>query len=207
MLGNQISNQLKPTLTAEFGRTFPLGDTIRLRPFAEFSAGAEDFARLGGDILIGGSVSGGLMVRDVTTGQRYSTTDVDGTGFSFSFGGDVAKVFSSTYLPSDEGYALTDERLRLRAGLSWQGEQQRDLLRPHLAGPRIRRPARGPGRRLAASRAEVLRPEESRGRVRHAVASCSPGPGRRSPGRARPFPRAGASVTVSRGLPEHGAAP
>jgi hypothetical protein len=50
----------------------------------------------------------------------YRATHGGAEGTSFSFGGDVAHVFDSVYLPADQGYSPTDLRLRLRAGLHWQ---------------------------------------------------------------------------------------
>ena len=123
VLDNQIGNQVQPTLTTEFARSYSFGNNVSLRPFAELSAGVETFARVGGDFLFGPVGQSDLYARDVVTGQRYRTIYNGGTGYSFSLGGDIAKVFSSTYLPENEGYELTDARVRLRAGLTWQGEQ------------------------------------------------------------------------------------
>ena len=71
-LGNQISNGLHPTISGEVGRSFAVGSAV-LRPFVEAQAGAETLLRAGADLTVGRFGAGSLMVRDVVTGQRYST--------------------------------------------------------------------------------------------------------------------------------------
>lgn len=120
VLDDQIGNGVHPTLTVESGHTFALSDRATFRPFVEGKAGAETFLRLGADVLVGATAQRDLMLRDVTTGQRYRATHGGAEGTSFAFGGDVARVFNSVYLPADQGYSPTDLRVRLRAGLHWQ---------------------------------------------------------------------------------------
>jgi hypothetical protein len=120
VLGDQIGNGVHPTVTLESGHTFVLSDRARLRPFVEAKAGDETLVRLGADALFGPAAQSSLMLRDVSTGQRYRATIAGIEGTSFAVGGDVAHVFSSIYLPADQGYAPTDLRVRLRAGLHWQ---------------------------------------------------------------------------------------
>lgn len=120
---DQLGNQVHPTLTAEAARTFHLSDRLSVRPFAEMTAGVETLARIGGDVLIGGVGQRDILLRDVVTGQRYRASSDGAQGLSFALGGDVARVFGSAYLPEDQGYALTDARIRLRAGVNWQGDR------------------------------------------------------------------------------------
>jgi hypothetical protein len=120
VLADQIGNGVHPTVTLESGRSFGLSNRATLRPFVEAKAGAETFLRLGADVRVGPAAQQDLMLRDVTTGQRYRATHGGAEGTSFTFGGDVAHVFDSVYLPADQGYSPTDLRLRLRAGLHWQ---------------------------------------------------------------------------------------
>jgi outer membrane protein LpxR len=122
VLGGQIGNSFRPTAQAEFGRELSLGDSVRLRPFVEARAGDESLLRVGADLTIGSFGRGELMVRESITGQRYRAVRDPVPGVSFVVGGDIAKVFSSVYLPGDRGYALSDTRDRLRAGIHWQGE-------------------------------------------------------------------------------------
>src|SRR5690606_21612301 len=117
VLGDQIGNAVHPTVTAEAGHTFHLSDRASLRPFAEASAGVETLVRVGADVLFGPAAQRDLMLRDVTTGQRYRVTRGGYPGVSLGLGGDVAHVFDSAYLPSGQGYSPTDLRVRLRAGL------------------------------------------------------------------------------------------
>jgi hypothetical protein len=120
----QIGNGLHPSLVAEVGRTYQLRDGLTLRPFAGAEAGVESLLRFGGDLVIGKFGQGGLMLRDQVTGQRYSGINGDRVpGLSLVMGGDVSRVFSSIYLPSDEAAVLSDVRSRLRAGVQWQGEK------------------------------------------------------------------------------------
>jgi hypothetical protein len=121
-LSNQIPNGIHPTLSAEIGRSFALG-AAQVRPFVEAQAGIETFLRAGADVTFGQFGSGALLLRDTTTGQRYAGIRGEpATGFSFSFGGDIARVHDSVLLPSG-GPAPTDTRDRLRVGLHWQGEK------------------------------------------------------------------------------------
>lgn len=123
VLGNQIPNGFHPTMTLEAGRSFDLAPNLRFRPFVEVQAGVETLARVGGDLHFGKLGSDELMIRDVTTGHRYRTTKGAYTGFAAVFGADMAHVEHSTYLPSASGFALTDARSRVRAGVHWQGEK------------------------------------------------------------------------------------
>jgi hypothetical protein len=124
VLDAQIGNRLHPGLNAEIGRTYGLGDTFRLRPFAEARLGLESLVRVGGDITIGRFGQGGLLLRDVTTGQRYR--GIEGTrteGLSLTLGGDLAHVFDSALLPSGGAVTAEKDRYCLRAGLQWQGKR------------------------------------------------------------------------------------
>jgi len=124
VLDAQIGSRLHPGLNGEIGRSFALGEGIVARPFAEARLGVESLVRLGGDITIGRFGEGGLMLRDVTTGQRYR--GIEGTrteGFSLTLGGDVAHVLDTALLPSGGTVSAEKDRYRLRAGLHWQGER------------------------------------------------------------------------------------
>ncbi|MFN3972494.1 MAG: lipid A-modifier LpxR family protein [Gemmobacter sp.] len=121
-LGNQIPNRIHPTLSAEVGRSLSLGGA-QLRPFVEAQTGIETYLRAGADVTIGRIGTGALMLRDPTTGQRY--TGIRGRaepGFSLTFGGDVARVTDSALLPAG-GPAPLRTRDRLRLGLHWQGDK------------------------------------------------------------------------------------
>ena len=124
VIDNQIGNGIYPTLEAELGHKFALGDRAELRPFVQAQAGVESFVRVGGDLVIGSLGRDDLMVRDGVTGQRYRA--VEGTrdqSVSFILGGDIARVFDSALLPADGVATLTEDRSRLRAGVHWQGEK------------------------------------------------------------------------------------
>lgn len=121
-LSGQIEDGIHPTAVMEFGRTFSFGESTELRPFVEARAGAETMLRAGADLSIGRVGTGELLVRDPVSGQRYRTIQNAQSGMSFVLGGDIAKVDDSVFLPSADGYVLSDSRKRLRAGLHWQGE-------------------------------------------------------------------------------------
>lgn len=123
VLDTQIENGFHPTGTVEIGQRYQITPTLNVRPFVEVQAGAETLVRVGGDILIGRLGQDELFLRDVATGQRYRVNRGEGTGFAAVFGGDIAYVESSVYLPATSGFALTDNRQRLRAGVHWQGEK------------------------------------------------------------------------------------
>jgi len=119
----QIGNGIYPQVTLEAARPFAFGGTV-LRPYAEAVAGPETLLRLGADVVIGGGISGALMLRDVSTGHLYQgTRRSGGPSMAFVVGGDAAWVHSSLYLPASEGLELTPVRTRLRAGLHWQGRR------------------------------------------------------------------------------------
>ena len=109
--------------TAELGRQIPISTNLTLRPFVEGQIGFETMARAGVDVTLGNLAKDGLMLRDVTTGQRYSAVQGPlGKGLSLTFGGDVARVASSVLLPKGGAVTASPTRARLRAGLNWQGE-------------------------------------------------------------------------------------
>ncbi len=122
VLSQQIQNQFWPTIVGEVGQSFSIGGVSRIRPFAELRAGDESLVRVGADFTFGTFGSGELMSRESITGQRYRIVRDPSPGFSFIVGADTAKVFDSVYMPSSRGFALTDTRDRVRAGLHWQGE-------------------------------------------------------------------------------------
>ncbi|MBS8225813.1 lipid A-modifier LpxR family protein [Vannielia litorea] len=122
ILGDQLPNNTYVSANAELSRELNLG-SARLRPFLEVQAGTESYARIGADLTFGTYGKGALMARDITTGHLYQVIrSRQDEGFSFLLGGDVAQVYSSVYLPEDDGYVLEDTRTRLRAGVNWQGE-------------------------------------------------------------------------------------
>ncbi|SLN45017.1 hypothetical protein PSA7680_02286 [Pseudoruegeria aquimaris] len=76
--------------------------------------------RAGFDYIFGTVGRNELLLRDVSSGQLYRGTRDYEPGTSFVLGADVAKVFSSIYLPEEDGLELTDFRTRARAGFHWQ---------------------------------------------------------------------------------------
>lgn len=124
VLDDQIGNAVYPTLVGEMGRSFALGELGEARPFIEVRAGVESLVRVGGDITLGRFGRDDLMLRDVTTGQRYRAVEGDrDQGFSLTLGGDVAHVFDSALLPAGGAVTMSEDRVRLRAGLHWQGKK------------------------------------------------------------------------------------
>lgn len=123
MLANQIGNTVRPTAVAEVARSYDLSERTTLRPFVEARAGDETLLRVGADLMIGPAGRGELLVRDPVSGHRYRVISAGQRGFSFTFGGDIAYVADSVYLPSSRGYALSNHRDRLRAGVHWQGQR------------------------------------------------------------------------------------
>ncbi len=114
--GFQIANDIYPTLMFEAGRQFDLSASARLRPFVEVQAGAETLIRAGADFTMGPYGGGDLMLRDVSSGQRYQgITSGDGRGLSFVIGGDLAYIADSRYLDTP-GVIAEDYRARLRIG-------------------------------------------------------------------------------------------
>lgn len=119
----QIGNNAYPTLLVQAAHPLQLFDRVQARPFVEAQAGAESLLRVGGDLILGRIGQTNLKLRDVSTGHLYHATRSDGPGASFVLGGDMAMVADSFYLPSGDGYELTETRTRLRAGFHWEGER------------------------------------------------------------------------------------
>lgn len=122
VLDAQIGNAINPTAVFEMGEAFALGERSVFRPFIEGRAGNETLLRAGFDVAIGELGRGELLVRDSVTGQRYRAVTADWSGFSFTFGADVAAVSDSEFLPDDGAAALSDTRQRVRAGVTWRSE-------------------------------------------------------------------------------------
>ncbi|WP_425053149.1 lipid A-modifier LpxR family protein [Psychromarinibacter sp. S121] len=122
-LSNELPNHIYPTLLAEAGQSFQITPSLKLRPFLEAQVGVETYARLGFDMLFGNVGQRDFFMRDVTTGHLYRATETKGKGFSGVLGADIAYVENSAYLPGYDGYELTDARMRVRAGMHWQGER------------------------------------------------------------------------------------
>lgn len=118
-LADQLPNAAHPTLVAEMGRSIAIGPAT-LRPFVEAQAGLETLVRAGGDLSFGGYGAEALMLREMTTGQRYRAVRGDlVAGYSLTLGGDVTRVFDSAFFPGG-GVAPEETRSRLRAGFAWQ---------------------------------------------------------------------------------------
>lgn len=124
-LTSQMGNKFYPTVQAELGRDIGFADHATLHPFISAQAGVENLVRVGGDVVIGSFGTGGLLLRDDTTGQRYRGIAAlqNSPALSLTLGGDVAHVFGSQYLPEGGAAVASDTRTRLRAGLAWQGQQ------------------------------------------------------------------------------------
>jgi hypothetical protein len=121
VLGSQIGNSVRPTFLLEVGKSLSSdgNSNVEVRPFAEMQAGVETFIRVGADVTFGSISSGGIRLRDVVTGQRSMPAGESlNEGTLFTIGADIAKVFSSNYLPSTSGYTLTNFRPRVRAGFT-----------------------------------------------------------------------------------------
>lgn len=106
--------------TAALSETFRVNETVTLRPFAEAHIGTENLLRVGGDVIIGEIGQNDLMLRDVVTGQLYRGTTGAGSGLSYVLGADIAAVGESVFLPTDQGYIVSDTRMRARGGVFYQ---------------------------------------------------------------------------------------
>lgn len=117
VIAGQIGNRVRPMANAQAAYRLKLDDHVTLRPFGEVYTGLETFARVGFDLLVGPGYQNGVMARDYVTGQLYNPMKrVNDPGVSVAFGADVARVFSSAYLPAP-AYRLTPLRARLRGGV------------------------------------------------------------------------------------------
>lgn len=122
VLDNQIPDQIRLYGTAELARPLSLGTNLTLRPFVAAQFGAEDLARLGGDVILGRLGQRDLLLRDGPTGQLHrGIKGDDDPQISLVLGGDLARVFDSAYLPDGETVVMTPNRQRLRGGLLVQG--------------------------------------------------------------------------------------
>ena len=117
---NQIENGVYPTLVGEVGRDYTLGNSARVRPFAEMRIGDETLGRVGVDVTFGEFGLGGLLVRDPVTGHRYEVINDTSDGFSFLLGADLTQMDSSVYLPEGNGPEMEETRSRVRVGGNYQ---------------------------------------------------------------------------------------
>jgi hypothetical protein len=124
-LADQMGNEVFLTVQGELGRDIAVSDHVTFHPFIAAQAGVENLLRAGGDVVIGNFGTGGLLLRDDTTGQRYRGIAAEGgnPAMSLTLGGDVAHVVVSHYLPEGSPASASDTRSRLRAGISWQGQR------------------------------------------------------------------------------------
>ncbi len=122
VLDDQVDNAIYLAASGEVARPISLGSSAVFRPFAGFRAGEETFARIGADFIIGSGMTESLLIRDVTTGQLYRGTKAGDAGMSYVLGADYGYVADSAFLSADDGYDLTHDRLRVRAGALWQSE-------------------------------------------------------------------------------------
>lgn len=140
----QFGDAVSLSGTAELGRQIALGENVTLRPFVEGQVGFETLARAGADVTIGKLAKDGLMLRDVTTGQRYSAVQGPlGKGLSLTFGGDIARVASSFLLPAGGAVTASPTRSRLRAGLNWQGDKSFVFLGATYLSPEFKEQTQG----------------------------------------------------------------
>lgn len=111
----QLGNAVAPTAFLELGRSF--GRFARVRPFVEAQAGYESFARVGFDATLGRFGQGGLMTRDVLSGERYPIIATPARrALSLTAGADVAVVANSRLFPSARGPDVRRYRPRARVG-------------------------------------------------------------------------------------------
>jgi len=123
VLDHQIGNKFRLTVVGEVARSFAVGRSTTIRPFAEARAGDETLLRAGADIRIGRVGLGELLARESVTGQRYRIIYRSDPGFSFVLGADMAYVTDSIYLPSGGPVTLKNRRERARLGLHWNGNE------------------------------------------------------------------------------------
>ena len=122
VLALQIDNQIRASIVAEMARVYRLGKRVDIRPFVELRAGVETLTRVGADLTIGQVTQDELLSRESVTGQRFRVIYRSAPGVSFVFGGDVAAVSDSVFLPENRGFQLTKSRNRARLGVHWQGD-------------------------------------------------------------------------------------
>lgn len=123
VLDDQIEDQIQPYASAEISRSLSLNDQLTLRPYLGAQIGAEDYLRVGADLVLGRMGAKDLMLRDGATGHLYRGVVGDGEPqISLIFGADHAEVFNSVFLPEGGAAVLTQGRDRLRIGSLWQGQ-------------------------------------------------------------------------------------
>jgi hypothetical protein len=117
---SQLENAVHFSGTTELNWPLQLSEMVTIRPFAEGQAGVETLARIGADVIVGQIGHSDLLLRDPVTGQLIRGVEGEALGVSLVAGADYARVTESVFLPEDRGFAPTDDRFRVRAGLHWQ---------------------------------------------------------------------------------------
>ena len=116
--GFEISDRLRPSVSVEVARSMSWGK-LEVRPFVSGDLGAETLLRAGVDLDWGAVASGDLKLRQVVSGHRVSAVrEKQSRGWRATFGGDVAWVGDSVFLPA-EGPRTRDFRTRVRAGIAY----------------------------------------------------------------------------------------
>lgn len=125
-LGDGVSGRIEAALA----RRIPLGERIRLIPFAEGSLGYESFLRAGADLSV--SLLGspghldGIILRDTVSGQpsfvrarerRAVGAKASRASLGLTLGADVAHVSSSIFLDRSGPVTLDPTRVRARGAL------------------------------------------------------------------------------------------
>lgn len=117
---SQLGNDFHISGTTELNLPVRVSEIVTVRPFAEAQAGVETLVRIGADVIVGQVGHTDLLVRDPVTGQLIRGVEGDAPGVSLVAGADWARVTESIFLPEALGFAPTDDRYRLRAGIHWQ---------------------------------------------------------------------------------------
>jgi len=97
---SQLPDALHFGVSVEAAELMEVTPGVTARPFAELRIGTEDTLRVGADVLMGGSLSSEVLIRETVTGQLYrGTEDRNASGFAFVVGADIAAVGDSIYFP------------------------------------------------------------------------------------------------------------
>ena len=117
---NPLPDDVRLSVDMAVMPTARLNETVSIRPFVAATGGVEEIFRTGADVLVGPVGQRDLWLRDPVSGQLYRATRSAETGLAYSFGGDIARVGDSVFLPDGAGPDAAGQRRRARAGVHWQ---------------------------------------------------------------------------------------
>jgi hypothetical protein len=112
-----VKDKVTGRFEAGLARSFRPNENVLVRPYTEIVAGADEYAAIGSDLVIGSLAGSSIWSRDVVTGQILTHQSDRSRGMSFLAGADVRKVSKSLHIPESSAVEIEDTQVRARLGV------------------------------------------------------------------------------------------